>query len=168
MTTPLYAMTDTWDDGGTVFTSIKMTITDTAYAAGSNMIDLTSTVAGGYFRVTPDGNLETSGSITANSIVSTVNTGVVATPGGGQGSAADLAGEVNVVTVVATLGDSVKLPTTVEGIKRVVVNTGAAQLDLFPNTGHSIDIGAADIPIQVSPNGTVTLIGISATNWRVL
>jgi hypothetical protein len=72
------------------------------------------------------------------------------------------------VTTVATNGDSVKLPTTVEGIKRIVVNTGANTLDLFPNTGHNIDINAADIAIPIAPNGIVSLLGISATNWRVI
>jgi len=36
----IYDMTDTWNDGATVFTSIKMNVTDTASASGSKLIDL--------------------------------------------------------------------------------------------------------------------------------
>ena len=61
MTTPISNITDSWTDGGVTYTSIKMVITDTAYAAGSKMIDLTTTVAGGYFNVDVDGNMAISG-----------------------------------------------------------------------------------------------------------
>ena len=57
----IYELADLWNAGGTVFRSIKVEITDTAYAAGSKMIDLTTLVAGGYFRVDVDGNLDISG-----------------------------------------------------------------------------------------------------------
>ena len=39
-TVNIYDMTDTWNDGGTVFTAIKMNVTDTASAAGSLLLDL--------------------------------------------------------------------------------------------------------------------------------
>lgn len=63
MTTKLSILTDTWDVGATVFTAIKMTITDTDFAVGSQMIDITTTVAGGYFRVDPNGNMAISGQL---------------------------------------------------------------------------------------------------------
>ena len=36
----IYDMTDTWNDGATTFTGIKMDVTDTASAAGSKLLDL--------------------------------------------------------------------------------------------------------------------------------
>ena len=57
----IYELADLWDAGGTVYTSIKMTITDTAYAAGSRVLDITSVVAGGYIRADVDGNFAISG-----------------------------------------------------------------------------------------------------------
>ena len=162
-------MTDTWDDGGTVFTSIKMTITDTAYAAGSYMIDLTSTVAGGYFRVSPDGNIESSGSLLNPTLDGTIywgkETGITAFAGGGQGSAYALTKSFSVIGTCATAGDSCKLPDP-DGRKMTVINLGATAADLFPDTGHSIDTLAADTAITISPNGVVTLFGVSTTNWR--
>ena len=60
-TSDVFNLTDNWDSGGTVFSSIKMTITDTAYAAGSKMIELSTAVGGQAFDVDVDGNLAFSG-----------------------------------------------------------------------------------------------------------
>ena len=80
MTTGIYELTDTWGDGGTVFKSIEMTITDTAYAAGSMIIDLTTTVAGGYFRVDPDGNLDFSGTLANTTLAGYLDYTPIAAP----------------------------------------------------------------------------------------
>ena len=42
----IYDMVDTWNDGATTFTAIKMDVNDTASAAGSLLLDLK--VGGGY------------------------------------------------------------------------------------------------------------------------
>lgn len=39
MPTPIYNMVDTWNAGGTVFTAVKMNVTNTASAAGSKIFD---------------------------------------------------------------------------------------------------------------------------------
>lgn len=64
----IYELTDTWNNAGIVYKSISVEITDTAYAAGSMMIDLTTTVAGGYFRADVFGNLAFSGYMDFNPI----------------------------------------------------------------------------------------------------
>jgi hypothetical protein len=55
-TQPIYALTDTWNAGGTTFTGIGMNVTDTASAAGSLLLDLQ---VGGtsQFKVSKDGAL---------------------------------------------------------------------------------------------------------------
>lgn len=63
MTTQVFNMTDTWTDVGTVWNAWKMTITDTAYDPTSLMIDFSTTVAGGYFKVDVNGNIDLSGYI---------------------------------------------------------------------------------------------------------
>jgi hypothetical protein len=40
VTVPLYNLTDSWNNGATVFTAIQMNVTNTASAAGSKLIDL--------------------------------------------------------------------------------------------------------------------------------
>lgn len=73
MTANIYSLTDTWSVGATVYKSIQMTITDTAYAAGSKMIDISSAVAGGSFTVDVDGNIVTTGTITATGAIAASN-----------------------------------------------------------------------------------------------
>ena len=68
-TRSIYDLIDTWNAAGETFTSIKMTVTDTAFAAGSRLIDITSTVAGGYMRLTPDGDLAITGTFTFGSYI---------------------------------------------------------------------------------------------------
>lgn len=62
----IYALTDTWNAGGTTFTAIKMNVTDTASASGSLLLDLQvggTSVA----RITKTGTLNLLGG-TANEI----------------------------------------------------------------------------------------------------
>jgi hypothetical protein len=40
MSIPVYSMTDTWNNGGTVFAGLKMSITNTASAPGSKTLDI--------------------------------------------------------------------------------------------------------------------------------
>lgn len=95
-----------------------------------------------------------------------VTTGIEAHAGGGQADATQLAYGTNEVTVVATAGDSVKLPAAVTGANVIVKNDGANTLDLYPATGDTIDDGSANAAIQVPPGVTVQLTGINTTNWE--
>jgi hypothetical protein len=57
----IYDMADTWNNGGTVFTAIKMTVTNTASAPGSRLIDLLIG-ATSIFNVDTDGQVTFRGS----------------------------------------------------------------------------------------------------------
>jgi len=85
------------------------------------------------------------------------STGLTALAGGANPSAAAniLSSGVNVVSVCATAGDSMKLPASMaQGAKVRVYNTSAATLDVFPNTGATINGGSVD-----SEKGVATLTG---------
>ena len=86
--------------------------------------------------------------------------------GGGQLSATLLIADVNIVNVVATAGDSVKLPQAALSIERWVYNDGSNALDLFPNTSDSINGLAVDTAISVAPESGVILKAISPTVWK--
>lgn len=58
-------MADTWNDGGTTFTAIKMNVTNTASAAGSRLIDL-QIAASSLFFVDKDGNSTLSGEFSSS------------------------------------------------------------------------------------------------------
>lgn len=56
----IFNLTDTWNAGGTTFDAIKMVITDTASAADSRMLNIT-TSTGGVYQVNKDGTLTMTG-----------------------------------------------------------------------------------------------------------
>lgn len=95
-----------------------------------------------------------------------LTTGITAFAGGGQASAVALTTDLNNVTVCATAGDSVKLPSAAAGLDIFIKNTGAAALDIFPATGDSINALAVNLAIRIQPASSVRFIAQDATVWR--
>lgn len=124
-------------------------------------------VAGGGATITLSGDDITIG-VAGVTPVSTLTTGIVAFAGGGQVNAVELTTEYNVVETVATLGDSIKLPTAVAETRRTVFNQGAAQLDLYPADADQINGAGANVPLPVNPGATVVLYCYDSVNWSVL
>lgn len=90
---------------------------------------------------------------------------ITAHAGGGQTDATQLNIGINVVTTVASTGDSVKLPDDVLGQTVTVTNRGTNVLALYPFLGDSIDQNAVNAPVYVSPGETYQVIGSSTNNW---
>lgn len=102
---------------------------------------------------------------------------ITAHAGGGQGSAVALTGQINRISVCATAGDSVALPTTalvsanpagpsgVGGLDVVVINSGAASLAVFPNTGDTINGGSANASVSIPAGGIGRYISVAAGAW---
>lgn len=89
--------------------------------------------------------------------------------GGGQGSALQLAREINRVTTVAGAGDSVKLPVSVAGMKVTVINAAASNaMDVFGQTGDVINALTANTALSVAANNTVTFYCAVAGTWNSL
>lgn len=84
---------------------------------------------------------------------------------GGQTNATALTGTINRVTVCATIGDSVKLPTSAAGIVVTVINSGATGVDIFPITGDVINTLAANTAIRVATGSSVTFNCTVAGTW---
>ena len=65
--TNIYDMTDTWNDAATTYTSVKMNVTNSASAAGSNLLDLQ---VGGSSKavIDKDGNMDLSGELRVSQI----------------------------------------------------------------------------------------------------
>ncbi|AIB51786.1 hypothetical protein E24_00084 [Faustovirus] len=95
-------------------------------------------------------------------------TGITAFAGGGQGSATQLTTVTNIVTTVATIADSIKLPLAADwlGDMIIVKNNGANSLNLFPGTGDSINALGANNPLAVAAAGMVQLVAVGATSWQ--
>lgn len=93
-------------------------------------------------------------------------TGITAFATGGQASATALIEEINDVTICATSGDSVKLPTASAGLRITVKNSGAASLDVFPNTSDSINALAVNLAVAVPPGSISVFFAKNATVWE--
>ncbi len=98
-------------------------------------------------------------------IIHSAVTGITAFATGGQASATALTTDVNFVTVCATNGDSVKLPTAILGLEITVFNQGAANLDIFPVTGGQIDALGANAAYSLASGSSKAFYGKSATDY---
>jgi len=82
-----------------------------------------------------------------------------------------LVSRINQVTIVANTNDVVTLPTAVPGLDIVVINddaTGTEVLQVFPASGDSIDIGAADASTTVAHLAVAHFFAVDATSWYKL
>lgn len=104
--------------------------------------------------------------VAADDTVMSIQTGLTAHAGGGQGSAVALTPGYNEITVSATTGDSVKLPTAATGLTVLVKNDGATAIDVFPFLADTINDGSANAAVRVAPGSTVQFNAISTTNWE--
>lgn len=88
----------------------------------------------------------------------TNNLGITAFAGGGRASATQLGTQYfQIVSTVATDGDSVKLPLGVINMQIVVRNSGANSLDVFNHSSATagFDGAAATVAVRISPNTAV-------------
>lgn len=81
-----------------------------------------------------------------------------------QTDALALVNAVNEVTTTA-LNTGVRLPKLYPGTEIMVFNRGANGLNVWPNTGASIDAGAANAAAVVATVTNARFICVSATQW---
>ena len=98
-----------------------------------------------------------------------VVTGITATAGGGTGGAT-LTGTLNIVTVVASAGDSVKLPliATWQNSQMIIVQNRDASdsMNVFPATANSINGGTVTTgQVAVAAVSTRVFYRVSNTDW---
>ena len=103
---------------------------------------------------------------TAGIAVAGMATDLVALAAGGQSGATALSYGMNNVITCATAGDSVKLPTAVEGYIVRVKNSGATAIDIFPFLADSVDALAVNLAVRLDPGGVAQFHAISATVWE--
>lgn len=92
-------------------------------------------------------------------------TGITAFATGGQTNATALTKAFNRVTTVATIGDSVKLPTAVPGMMIVVKNAGANSMDVFPATGGTINALSANTAFAMAAAANAVFVCTLAGAW---
>ncbi len=97
-----------------------------------------------------------------------VATGLTAKAGGGQAGATALTGNVNRIAVCATIGDSAILPPAIVGRRVSVYNAGAASANIFPQTGESINSGAADAAFAVAATKAAIFECVATGVWNAV
>lgn len=93
-----------------------------------------------------------------------VATGITAFAGGGQASATPLTKDINEISTVATIGDSVKLLPAAAGLQQLLINTGSKRCDVFPASGDDLGAGV-DTAVSLSAGAQVTYTAYDTTNW---
>ncbi len=83
-----------------------------------------------------------------------------------QAGATLLTKEFNNVTIVATAGDGVRLPTAEAGLSITVKNTAANALKVYPFLADFIDDEIVNAGVTIPAEATVTFKAISATTWE--
>lgn len=105
--------------------------------------------------------------LTAGYMLASRDNALTAHAGGGQGSALQLAKQINRVTTVATAADSVKLPAALAGRSVVVVNAAAANaMDCFPSVGEIINALSANTALSIAANKTVMFVCAVDGTWN--
>jgi hypothetical protein len=87
---------------------------------------------------------------------------------GGQASAVELVSDINEISVCATAADSVKLLGGVAGMEIMVVNRGAAAMNLFPAVGDFINEGLVNVAVSIAIKATAICFCYAAGNWEVV
>ncbi len=85
---------------------------------------------------------------------------------GGQTSATALTSTINSITVCATAGDSVKLPTATAGSIVQVSNLGAAYANVFPASGDLINALAANAALALPVGGSLFFSCAVTGSWK--
>ena len=88
--------------------------------------------------------------------------------GGGQGPATVLESSYNVITLVGSAGDSVKLAgNNLKGTVTYIKNDGLNAVDVFPATGDDLGQGT-NVAESLAAGFTVVYQSVSLTTWTVL
>jgi hypothetical protein len=118
--------------------------------------------------VTPILGTPTSGNLSnCTDVGRSVTTGITADAGSAQGGS-PLTSEINVVSTVATIGDSVTLPTAVAGLEVTIINQAANAADVFPASGGEINDAGVNTAVSLAGTTNATYKAINGTDWYIV
>lgn len=91
--------------------------------------------------------------------------GLTAHAGGGQANATAITTQVAQFSTVATLNDSSVLPKALAGMRIVVMNSGAASMNVFPASGETINALSANTAFAVANGKTAMFVSPVNGKW---
>jgi hypothetical protein len=100
-------------------------------------------------------------------VLNSVNAGVTADTGSSQGDGA-ITKSITQISVCASAGDAVTLPTAVAGTIIMVMNDGAEAADVFPASSDNINEAGANTAYSLAVNKNAMFIAHDATHWSVI
>jgi hypothetical protein len=98
----------------------------------------------------------------------TSSNAMTAHAGGGQANGTLCASYINRFTTVATAGDSALLPKSQPGLEIHVVNAGAASMNVFPQSGDSINGGSANAAVALAAGKSAIYGCAIAGQWHAV
>lgn len=127
-------------------------------SVASDIVSVTSTLMGSLSPL----------SVSGNYLIHTAVNGLTAHAGGGQGSATLLADEVNNVTTVATVADSVGLPVSIAGMQVIAINDASNAMQVFGAGTDTIDDVATATGVAQIGKSVVLYTSPVAGKWYSL
>lgn len=116
----------------------------------------------------PDWKVDVAGDLEiSRKFINGLQNNLTADTGSAQGGT-PLTRSVNRVTGVATIGDSVTLPSAIAGLTVTIFNDGANSLDVFPATSDNINGGGVDVAEALAAGSKVTYVAYDSDNWKTL
>lgn len=100
-------------------------------------------------------------------ILSSVNAGVTADSGSAQGGQ-PITLVITQISVCASAGDAVTLPTAAAGMVVIVMNDGAESADVFPASSDDINEAGANAAYALPANKNAMFVAHDTTNWSTI
>jgi len=91
---------------------------------------------------------------------------IIALAGGGFAGAPTINAAFNEITVAATGGDSVALPSAQVGLAITITNSGAQSVNVFPQPTDIINAGAAGAAIALAAAATADYVCTKTGVWK--
>jgi ABC-type amino acid transport system permease subunit len=104
---------------------------------------------------------------TGTVVLNSISAGVTANTNSTQGDN-PITKMVTQISVSATAGDAVTLPTAKAGLVIIVLNDGAEAADVFPASGDNINEAGANAAYSLAVDKNAMFIAHDATHWSVI
>ena len=91
--------------------------------------------------------------------------GITATAGGGRNNSYQIVSQTSRISTVATLGDSVMLPSATPGLELIVINHGLNAMQVFGNNVDQIDDQPSTAGVSQMSNSMVIFTCVTAGSW---
>jgi ABC-type amino acid transport system permease subunit len=104
---------------------------------------------------------------TGTVVLNSISAGVTANTNSTQGDN-PITKMVTQISVSATAGDAVTLPTAKAGLVIIVLNDGAEAADVFPASGDNINEAGANAAYSLAVDKNAMFIAHDATHWSTI